>query len=141
VLMNLIAVELLAQLYLIASAALLMNSLRTLAAHRYRSPGDPLTMTQQLLDSINYPRRSWAAALWAPVGLRFHAVHHLFPGIPYHNLPAAHARLVRLLPPESPYHQTEGRGLVASLRELWRGARGERGFGLREQPFRAGDAN
>jgi fatty acid desaturase len=115
-----------ALLYLTLSTALILNSLRTLAAHRYRSAGMPLTMTEQLLDSINYPRQAWLNELWAPVGLRFHAVHHLFPGIPYHNLPAAHARLLRLLPPESPYQQTEGRSLTASLRELWRSARAER---------------
>ncbi len=25
-------------------------------------------------------------ALWAPVGLRYHATHHLFMSMPYHNL-------------------------------------------------------
>ena len=113
-------------LYLTLSAALLLNGLRTLAAHRYRSAGTPLTMTEQLLDSFNYPRHAWLNELWAPVGLRFHAVHHLFPGIPYHNLAAAHARLSRLLPSDSPYHRTEGRGLITSLRELWRAARTDR---------------
>jgi len=110
-------------LYLTLSAAMFLNSLRTLAAHRYGSAGTPLTATGQMLDSLNYPRRAWLNELWAPVGLRFHALHHLFPGIPYHNLAAAHARLSRLLPPQSPYHLTEGRSLAASLRELWRGAR------------------
>ena len=38
---GLIDAELLVQLYLISAAALLLNSLRTLAAHRYRSAGDP----------------------------------------------------------------------------------------------------
>lgn len=109
--------------YLILSLAMFLNSLRTLAAHRYRSAGTPLTMAEQLLDSINYPRRAWLNELWAPVGLRFHALHHLFPGIPYHNLAAAHARLLRILPSGSPYRRTEGRGLVTSLRELWRAAR------------------
>ena len=110
-------------LYLTLSTALLLNGLRTLAAHRYRSAGIPLTMSEQLLDSLNYPRQAWLNELWAPVGLRFHALHHLFPGIPYHNLAAAHARLSRLLPSDSPYHRTEGRGLITSLRELWRAAR------------------
>jgi fatty acid desaturase len=113
-------------LYLILSTALLLNGLRTLAAHRYRSAGKPLTITGQMLDSLNYPRQAWLNELWAPVGLRFHAVHHLFPGIPYHNLATAHARLSRLLPPDSPYHRTEARGLVSSLRELWRAAAADR---------------
>ena len=120
---GLINAELLAQLYLMSTAGLLLNSLRTLAAHRYRSAGDPMTATQQLLDSLNYPRRSWLIPLWAPVGLRFHAMHHLFPGIPYHNLAAAHDRVMGMLPDSSPYHRTAGYGLAASLSELWRRAR------------------
>jgi fatty acid desaturase len=120
---GLIDAELLMRLYLTAVAALFLNSLRTLAAHRYRSTGDPLTRAQQLLDSVNYPRRSWLIPLWAPVGLRFHAAHHLFPGIPYHNLAAAHDRVMGMLPPGSPYHRATGSGLVASLAELWRNAR------------------
>ena len=120
---GLIDVELLVQLYLISAAALLLNSLRTLAAHRYRSAGDPLTTTQQLLDSLNYPRPSWLIPLWAPVGLRFHAMHHLFPGIPYHNLAAAHDRVMGMLPGGSQYHRAAGYGLAASLSELWRSAR------------------
>jgi fatty acid desaturase len=111
------------RLYLTAVAALFLNSLRTLAAHRYRSTGDPLTRAQQLLDSVNYPRRSWLIPLWAPVGLRFHAAHHLFPGIPYHNLAAAHDRVMGMVPPGSPYHRATGYGLVASLAELWGNAR------------------
>lgn len=120
---GLIDAGLLVQLYLITAAALFLNSLRTLAAHRYRSAGDPMTATQQLLDSLNYPRRSWLIPLWAPVGLRFHAMHHLFPGIPYHNLAAAHDRVMGMLPESSPYHRTAGYGLAASLGALWRSAR------------------
>lgn len=120
---GLIGAEVLVQLYLISAAGLLLNSLRTLAAHRYRSAGDPMTASQQLLDSLNYPRRSWVIPLWAPVGLRFHAIHHLFPGIPYHNLAAAHDRVMGMLPEGSPYHRTAGYGLAASLGELWRSAR------------------
>jgi fatty acid desaturase len=109
-------------LYLTLSTALLVNSLRTLAAHRYQSAGEPLTLSEQVLDSVNYPHCAWLNELWAPVGLRLHALHHLFPGIPYHNLPRAHVRLLQLLPADSPYRQTEGRGLFDSLRELWRWA-------------------
>jgi len=105
---GLIDAELLVQLYLNQCRRPALNSLRTLAAHRYRSEGDPMTATQQLLDSLNYPRRSWLIPLWAPVGLRFHALHHLFPSIPYHNLAAAHDRLTGMLPQGSPYHRTPG---------------------------------
>jgi fatty acid desaturase len=115
--------ELLLRLYLTGAAGLFLNSLRTLAAHRYASTGEPLTRTEQLLDSLNYPRHSWLTPLWAPVGLRFHATHHLFPAIPYHNLAAAHNRVTGILPAGSPYHRTAGYGLVASIADLWLSAR------------------
>jgi fatty acid desaturase len=120
---GLLSAEPLVRLYLISAAGMFLNSLRTLAAHRYRSAGDPLTATEQFLDSLNYPRRSWLIPLWAPVGLRFHAMHHLFPGIPYHNLAAGHDRIMGMLPEGSPYHRTAAHGLAASLAELWRSAR------------------
>lgn len=48
---------------------------------------------------------------WAPLGLRYHALHHLLPMMPYHSLSEAHARLMTQLPPGSPYHRTVRRGL------------------------------
>lgn len=114
--------SLLPHLYLTAVAILLLNNLRTLGAHRFRHRGEPLTFVDQLLDTVNYPRWPLVSELWAPVGLRFHALHHLFPSIPYHNLAAAHRRLMEQLPPDSPYRQTESPGLLVSIRELWRHA-------------------
>jgi fatty acid desaturase len=113
-------ISLLVQAYLTAVVVLLVNHLRTLGAHRYRHGREPLTLTEQLLDSVNYPSHSLTSELWAPVGLRFHALHHLFPSLPYHNLPEAHRRLIERLPADSPYRQTESPSLVASLRQLFR---------------------
>ncbi|HVA47199.1 MAG TPA: fatty acid desaturase [Pirellulales bacterium] len=115
-------VSLLAHAYVTAVVVLLLNHVRTLGAHRFRHQGEPLTFVEQLLDSVNYPRWPLTSELWAPVGLRFHALHHLFPSLPYHALPEAHRRLMRQLPGESPYRRTESRGLWASLRELWQAA-------------------
>ena len=39
-----------------------------------------------------------------PFAIRYHALHHLCPTLPYHNLKAAHAHLRMSLPAESPYH-------------------------------------
>jgi fatty acid desaturase len=109
-------------LYLTAVVILVLNNLRTLGAHRFRRDGEPATFVGQLLDSVNYPRRPLLSELWAPVGLRFHALHHLFPSLPYHNLAAAHRRLMEQLPADSPYRRTESPSLLATLRELWRDA-------------------
>ncbi len=105
--------------YPLSVLVLTLNGLRTLGAHRYMNAGGEMTFIEQLLDSINYPRRPYLSELWAPVGLRFHALHHLFPSLPYHNLARAHARLMAELPADSIYRQTESESLVAALSQLW----------------------
>jgi len=113
---------LLTHAYLTAVFILMLNAIRTLGAHRYTNHGEEMTFVDQLLDSVNYPRRPILTELWAPLGMRFHALHHLFPGMPYHNLPAAHRRLMEQLPSDSPYRQTECDSLPSALAELWRAA-------------------
>jgi fatty acid desaturase len=109
--------------YAVSVTILFLNALRTLGAHRYTNPGEEVTFIDQLLDSINYPRWPLLSETWAPVGLRFHALHHLFPSLPYHNLARAHARLMRELPADSPYRQTESQSLTSSLVQLWHTSR------------------
>ncbi len=69
------------------------NQLRTLVAHLWENEGEPMTVTAQYLDSVNVPPPGLLAEIWAPVGLRYHALHHLMPSMPYHSLPEAHRRL------------------------------------------------
>jgi fatty acid desaturase len=38
--------------------------------------------------------------------MRYHAAHHLFPSMPYHNIRIAHERLMKGLPAGSPYRAT-----------------------------------
>jgi fatty acid desaturase len=109
--------------YLLSVLILFLNALRTLGAHRYTNAGGEVTFLDQLLDSVNYPNHPFLTSLWAPVGLRFHALHHLFPSLPYHNLAQAHARLMAQLPAHSLYRQTESPSLTASLVQLWRTGR------------------
>lgn len=109
----------------ISSCAALCNALRTLGAHRYQSPGNPLDREGQLLDSIDTPGGPWTE-LWAPVGLRYHALHHCFPGIPYHNLGTAYRRLVLTPPAEASYPRAISPGLPWSLRRLYRVGKGMR---------------
>jgi len=110
--------------YLVSVLMFLLNSLRTLAAHSYRSPGDRIMeFTEQYLDSVNIPGNPLFTTLWAPVGLRYHATHHLFPALPYHALGEAHRRLVRELPDNTLYLQTLRTSLWDALRRLWRESR------------------
>ena len=47
-----------------------------------------LTFVEQLLDSVNYPGRALLYVPIMPVGLRYHALHHLFPTMPVmHTIP------------------------------------------------------
>ncbi|MDT8398559.1 MAG: fatty acid desaturase [Pseudomonadales bacterium] len=107
--------------YLISMMIFLLNSLRTLAAHAYRNaPDHHLSVVGQYLDSVNVPGNLFITSLWAPVGLRYHATHHLFPSLPYHNLGRAHRLLVSDLSDNRLYLQTQRRGLWDALMRIWR---------------------
>lgn len=108
--------------YLVMSSALVLNGMRTLAAHRFANDGAVLTIESQLLDSVNLANGfpGWVfSALAAPVGLRFHALHHLFPFLPYHALGEAHRRLSARLPIDSTYHLASEPGVFAAFAKLW----------------------
>ena len=111
------------KLYLLAVFILGLNQLRTLVAHRYRSVGEKLSFAEQFDDSINVTGQTPLAELLFPVGLRYHALHHLFPSIPYHNLGIAHRRLIAQLPADSAYHQATYASFWAALVELIRSSR------------------
>jgi fatty acid desaturase len=109
--------------YLLLAGALGLNWVRNLAAHRYGNRGERMSHLEQMEDSINVTGQTWLTLLLFPVGLRYHALHHLFPSLPYHNLGKAHRRLSRLLPREAPYHATGRPSFAAALAELWRAAK------------------
>ena len=111
-----------------ASAVGVLNQLRTLVAHRWRHLGDEaMTFEAQFQDSVNVPGNALVTPLWAPVGLRFHALHHLLPGLPYHALGAAHRRAVASLAPAASYHRASEPSLGKALRALLRAAPARRG--------------
>lgn len=99
-----------------------VNAIRTLAAHRYTNLEGEMTFLEQLLDSINFSDKSRMAFTWAPLGLKYHALHHLFPSLPYHAMHEAHKRLMRELPKDSPYREVEEDSLLRALADLWRSA-------------------
>jgi fatty acid desaturase len=102
----------------------LLNSLRTLAAHAYRNSGDRgMNLSQQFLDSVDVPGNRFTTPLWAPVGLRYHATHHLFPTMPYHSLGEAYRRLASGLPDDARFLQASRASLREAIARLWREAR------------------
>lgn len=114
--------EFIPTVYALSVVLIVINNVRTLGAHRWTGDGRELSFEEQLLDSVNYPYRPWFTELWGPVGTRYHALHHLFPSIPYHNLGIAHRRLASGLPQDSMYHDTTRVSLFAAIWELWKRA-------------------
>jgi hypothetical protein len=116
-----IPIDWIAQWYIVTVGMIAVNQVRTLLAHGYENEGEPMDAEAQLLDSINL--RGWpvVSTLIAPVGLRFHALHHHLPFIPYHSLGLVHRRLLAELPQNAPYRATVRDGFD-TLRGLWRNA-------------------
>jgi len=99
-----------------------VNTMRVLGAHEYESDGTPRDRHGQLADSIDTPGGPWTE-LWAPVGLRYHALHHYFPGIPYHNLGRAYERILATAPGATTYRESTSPSLRRSLGLLYRKAK------------------
>ena len=108
----------------VAAALALLNQLRTLVAHLWENDGRTMTVTAQYLDSVNVPTPGMLPWLWAPVGLRYHALHHLLPSLPYHSLEEAHQRLSAALGPQSTYAETNQPGMLALIGRMARATMG-----------------
>ncbi|MPS68505.1 fatty acid desaturase family protein [Novosphingobium aerophilum] len=102
----------------VVSLTAFLNQVRTLVAHLWENDGDAMTVTAQYLDSVNVPPPAKFSELWAPVGLRYHALHHLLPSMPYHSLAEAHRRLARQLGTDSTYAKANYPGLMPLVGRL-----------------------
>ena len=92
-----------------------MNTVRALGStHLYVEQLQGRGSSAQLLDSLNVEGGGLFTHLLCPVGLRFHALHHVAPYLPYHALPMAHTRLMERLPAGSDYHRV-------TVPNLWTG--------------------
>lgn len=109
--------------YVLLALTLTLNWIRNLAAHRYANAGEQMTLSQQVEDSVNITGQTWLTVALFPVGLRYHALHHMFPALPYHAMGEAHRRLMAGLPADSPYRGTNRESFFAVVRELWQSAR------------------
>jgi fatty acid desaturase len=118
----------------VQSGVMVINQVRTLVAHLWENEGDAISVTEQYLDSVNVPPPGTLPELWAPVGLRYHALHHLLPSVPYHALPAAHLRLSTTLGPESSYHPANHAGLFPLVARLTRSTMSARSPGAAVTP-------
>jgi fatty acid desaturase len=110
----------------IVSFAAVLNQARTLVAHLWENEGEAMTVTAQYLDSVNVPPPNPLTLVWAPVGLRYHATHHLLPSMPYHSLAEAHRRIAGHLGLESTFAKANHLGLFPLLGRLARSTMGRR---------------
>lgn len=79
-------------LYAVQVAAWALTCFRIPLEHdMIRHAAGPTTRTDQLRDSFTV-ESPWAE-LVQPLSLRLHTAHHLYPGVPYHRLPALHREL------------------------------------------------
>lgn len=103
----------------------MLNGARALCStHLYVEGAQGRDLAAQLDDSLNIHDRSLFTTLMCPAGLQYHALHHAAPFLPYHALPAAHARLMHALPSDSAYHRATVAGLAEGWQRLVRTARG-----------------
>lgn len=94
-------------LYALAVATVMLNQMRQLADHHFEGDGQRVDLASHILDSCNFTRNDPLTLLFFPFSIRYHALHHLFPSMPYHNLKPAHEYLVATLPADSPYRQLD----------------------------------
>jgi len=99
-----------------------LNWVRNLAAHRYDNRGEPMSHLAQLQDAVNITGQTWLTCWLFPVGLRYHALHHLFPGLPYHSMGEAHRRLIKHFGVNSPYASANHHSFFGVVSDLLRGA-------------------
>lgn len=120
------------KVYVLSCTAIMLNWLRNLAGHTFTSNGAPMSHVAQFEDSITVLGNPAICELMFPLGLRYHALHHLFPAMPYHQLGVAHRRLLAQLSPASraAYERTFRPSLTGVIVGLWRSAAGSSDAGL-----------
>ena len=98
----------------------LMNTYRALVAHRYQiynASKETAARDLQVNDSVTI-EGSFLTEIWAPIGLRYHSTHHMFPMIPYYNLSRAHKRIKAAITPDHPYSKTIEPNFIAAFSKL-----------------------
>jgi fatty acid desaturase len=103
---------------LVLTSVSVMHGLRSLTTHRFHGDGAPRTVDEQFLDSINVTGHPIWTELWAPAGLRYHALHHFAPRLPYHALGRAHRLLMASLPADDAYRSVTFDGLAEVVRHV-----------------------
>ena len=94
--------------FVVMSGSLMLNQWRTLVIHRYGSDGEPMGGSAQVHDTVTFSGHALLSGLIAPLGSRFHALHHELPSVPYHALPGIHRQLLN----NKAYRETLSPGVI-----------------------------
>lgn len=83
-------------LYAVQVGVWWLGILRIPLEHEMREYREQTNARDHVIDSFTV--ESPFAEILQPLSLRLHTAHHMYPGVPYHNLPALHAELKRTNP-------------------------------------------
>ena len=113
---GIIPLRLATQVYAVIVCMLVLHGMRIMVGHRYKTDDSGThDRIDQVEDSFNFTASGPITKLFLPVGFHLHALHHLFPNIPYHNMEEAHRRITAFLPSNSAYHMTGSRSYFAEV--------------------------
>jgi fatty acid desaturase len=82
--------------YAILVGGWLLTVLRIPLEHELDHYAESSDKNDQMYDSFTV--ESPLAVVIQPIGFRYHTAHHMYPGVPYHNLPALNRHLKETLP-------------------------------------------
>lgn len=82
--------------YAVLVGAWFIIVLRIPLEHELEKYAETSGRSDQMRDSFTI--ESPLAVIIQPIGFRYHTAHHMYPGVPYHNLPALHAHLKETVP-------------------------------------------
>jgi fatty acid desaturase len=107
--------------YMLVSVIVTLNAIRAIGCTHYyiHDAMIPISIREQIEDSINVNSNSVVTLLLCPVGTRYHCLHHIFPSMPYHSLRAAHNKLMAELPTDSFYRKLELPSIWTAWHTVW----------------------
>ena len=76
--------------------------------------------SRQVRDSVNVPHTGPVSWILLPLGIGYHALHHLDPLLPYHAMGSAHQLLMRELPEGSIYRRSTQRSIWSAAKQAAR---------------------
>lgn len=117
--LDILPITILFQWYGVLIFILSINSLRALTSHVYSSSGKAISFEGQIQDSIIITSNSIFTKIMCPVGSQYHALHHMFPFIPYHALGKVHQFIQKNFPNEKILKEATSASLFKAWKNAW----------------------